>query len=72
MTITTKYDIGQEVWFWRGDTLDSGAISNITLSRYRGDIYWRYIVKEGFGYGMDESELYPTQASAIESQEKRK
>ena len=69
MTIETKYNIGDEVWFMPFGNPKKGVIKTITIGVLGdGDVKLKYFVeKSGLGYHRFESDLFPTKEELLKS-----
>lgn len=69
MTIETKYNIGDEVWFMALSKPKKGEIGTISIWVLGdGDVELKYAVeKSGFWYHRYENQLYPTKEELLKS-----
>jgi hypothetical protein len=69
MTIETKYNIGDEVWFMALCKRKKGVIKTMTIWVFDdGDIEIKYSVeKSGFFYHRYENHLFPTKEELLKS-----
>ena len=69
MTIETKYNIGQEVWFILGSKARQGIISQITFYKLGHTINsYYYNVQIGVSHGsFNEPDLFPTKEELLKS-----
>jgi hypothetical protein len=68
MTIETKFDIGQEVWFMEEDEPNSDVILSIEINIYKEKVFIEYLfANDSYPYGLDESILFPTKEELLKS-----
>lgn len=69
MTIETKYNIGDEVWFILGNKARQGKILGITFNKLGNSlICYYYNVSVGVSHGsFNESDLFPTKEELLKS-----
>ena len=69
MTIETKYNIGQEVWFILGHKACQGEILEIVFNKVGHTLIGcHYNVEFGVSHGsFNESELFPTKEELLKS-----
>lgn len=68
MTIETKYNIGDEVWFQDHGQPLSREIVGIETDIYAKQSFIRYIFSEdGFAYEISEQDLSPTKEELLKS-----
>ncbi len=76
MTIETKYNVGDEVWFVHSDSVVSDKISAIRVDSTEKSTTIHYTLKTArkingsadcFVIGRNESHLYPTKADLLNS-----
>ena len=69
MTIETKFDIGQEVWFILGNKARQGIILGITFNKVGHTLIgYHYNVQVGVSHGsFNESDLFPTKEELLKS-----
>jgi hypothetical protein len=68
MTIETKYNIGDEVWFIEENEPKSDVILGIEINVYKGRQFIEYLfANDSYPYGLNESELFPTKGELLKS-----
>ena len=69
MTIETKYNIGDEVWFILGNKARQGKILGITFEKMGHSIIgYYYNVQVGVSHGsFNEPDLFPTKEELLKS-----
>lgn len=69
MTIETKYNIGDEVWFMGLGNPKKGVIKTITIGVLGdGDVQLKYALeKSGFWYHRYENQLFSTKEELLKS-----
>jgi hypothetical protein len=68
MTIETKFNIGQEVWFIDKNELNSDVILSIEINIYKGKVFIEYLFANGgYPYGLYEDALSPTKEELLKS-----
>jgi hypothetical protein len=68
MTIETKYNIGDEVWFYRGAAPTKGEIGSVEATRTNTHLLIRYdIITPIALYFIAECDLFPTKEELIKS-----
>lgn len=69
MTIETKYNIGDKVWFIEENKPESDVILSIEINVYKGEcIIEYYLFANGnYPYGLNESILFPTKEELLKS-----
>lgn len=69
MTVETKYNIGDEVWFILGNKARQGKILGITFTKVEYTlISYYYNIQVGPSHGFFiESDLYPTKEELLKS-----
>jgi hypothetical protein len=66
MTIETKYNIGQEVWFEEENEPKSDVILSIEINIYKGKVFIEYLfANDCYPYGLNESTLFPTKEELL-------
>ena len=68
MTIETKYNIGDKVWFTEENEPKSDVILSIEINVYKGECFIEYLLaNDRCSYGLDESTLFPTKEELLKS-----
>lgn len=68
MTIETKFNIGQEVWFAEENEPKSDIILGIEVNIYKGTRTTEYLfANDSYPYGLNESELFHTKEELLKS-----
>ena len=66
MTIETKFNIGDEVWFKRVNVFVKGTITDIFLFKHEDRIVIGYGIND-FNHALSEPELYRTKQELLDS-----
>lgn len=68
MTIETKYNIGDEVWFYRGTAPTKGEVGSIDVTMTKDHILIRHDIITSIAlYFLPEKDLYPTKEELLKS-----
>ena len=68
MTIETKYNIGDEVWFIEEGEPIKDEILSIEINIYKDSIFVEYLfANDSYPYGLNESYLFPTKEELLKS-----
>ena len=68
MTIETKYNIGDEVWFYEGIVSTKGEIGSIDVTMTEKKLLIRYdIITPIALYFLSEKKLFPTKEELLKS-----
>lgn len=68
MTIETKYNIGDEVWFFAEGEPCNMEILAISVEKYKDNCFIRYMLSDnGFPFELYEQDLFPTKEELIKS-----
>lgn len=68
MTIETKYNIGDEVWFQDHEQPLRREIVGIEIEIYAKKTFVKYVFcEDGFAYEMHEQDLFPTKEELLKS-----
>lgn len=68
MTIETKYNIGDEVWFAEEGDAICEEILSIEINVYKGKLFIEYLfANDSYQFGLNESDLFPTKEELLKS-----
>jgi hypothetical protein len=68
MTIETKYNIGDEVWFIEEGQPKKDEIISIEIYVYKDNLFVEYLfANDSYPYGLNESYLFPTKEELLKS-----
>lgn len=68
MTINTKYNIGDEVWFSEEGDAICEKILGIEINVYKGKLFIEYLfANDSYQYGLNEVALFPTKEELLKS-----
>lgn len=68
MTIETKYNIGDEVWFAEEGDAICETILGIEVNVYKDKLFIEYLfANDSYPFGLNESDLFPTKEELLKS-----